>query len=388
MPWIETKTMDQRQAFIRDWLRHGNVSGLSRSYGISRVTAHKWIARFHEGGHAALEDQSRRPHSCPHATSSALQAEIVALRKRHPTWGPKKLASLLERRGRVVPAASTIGDILHRAGLVTPRASRRRYPPSDPPGGRGSEPNEVWCIDYKGEFRLGNGRLCYPLTVSDEFSRFIIGCQGFPTIRGRDVYECLWRYFEDHGLPRRIRSDNGVPFANTGVCGLSRLSVWWLRLGISLDRNQPRHPEQNGCHERMHRSLKAAVCRPPAQTMAGQQRRFDRFRAEYNDIRPHESLGMATPSESYRPSPRAMPKTLPEISYPGHYEVRKVDSAGMMRLHGDAIFVSNALAGQHVGLVEVDDRLWAISFMSLSLGQYDARRRQFYPAALRNARSV
>jgi transposase InsO family protein len=380
--------MAQRTAFIRDWLRHRNVSAMSRVYGISRVTAYKWIARFHGSGEAGLCDRPRRPRRSPGATSAKVGTALIALRKRHPTWGPKKLVVIARREHPTwcVPAASTAGDILRRAGLVEPPRRRRRPVPSPVPGGRGSEPNEVWCVDYKGEFKLGNDRYCFPLTVSDEHTRYLLECQGYERISGADARHSFERLFQEHGLPRRIRSDNGSPFAGTGAARLSVLSVWWLRLGIILDRNQPHHPEQNGRHERMHRDLKAFATRPPERTFAAQQRCFDRFRHQHNHERPHEALGMAVPAEHYAPSVRPMPRQLPEIVYPGHYEIRLVDHSGAIRLRSVPIFLSHALRGERVGLVETDDGVWTISYANLHLGTFDARTRRFRPAAVSIAR--
>jgi len=379
MPWNETNAMDERKAFIRDWLRHRDVSGLSRTYGISRVTAHKWIARFRTDGEAGLADQPRRPHHSPQATRDDVRLAIIDLRKEHSTWGPKKVVAAL-RRNRPdldIPAASTAGGILRRAGLVEPRQRRRGRMPSPVPGGRGTMPNDVWCVDYKGEFRTGNGRYCYPLTVTDEFSRYLLECRAFERISGEDARRSFERLFRTHGLPSRIRSDNGAPFAGQGVARLSRLSVWWVRLGIALERNQPRHPEQNGCHERMHRDLKAHTTRPPEANTSTQQRRFDHFCHHHNDVRPHEALEMATPASRYQPSSRAMPDRLPPMIYPGHYETRRVCAAGGISLRGQAFFVSEALAGEEVGLVEEDEGQWAVRFANLRLGTYDNRTRRF-----------
>ncbi len=379
MPWSDTSTMEQRKSFIRDWLRERTIASLCEAYDISRPTAYKWIERFQSSGEAGLEDRSRRPEHSPMQTPGIVQEALVALRRAHPTWGPKKLVVLLSRQHPQlrIPAASTAGAILERAGLVKPRRMRSRPSASSPPGGRGIEPNDVWCFDYKGQFRLRSGIYCYPLTVTDEFSRSILECRGFAGIRGDDVQASCLRLFHDHGLPRRIRCDNGSPFASTGAARLSRLSVWWMRLGILMDRSQPHRPDQNGCHERMHRDLKAETTRPPEATLRAQQRRFDEFCRCHNEVRPHEALGMTTPAEHYAPSPRKMPARLPPMEYPGHAEVRRVDSSGCTRFRGACLFISNALAGEDIGLLEVDDGHWAVSFASLRLGTFNARTGRF-----------
>jgi putative transposase len=381
MPWDETTPMDQRADFIADWLEQGNVSGLCRVYGISRKTAYKWLGRYRLEGPAGLVDQSRRPHHSPERTSPEIRSSLIGLRREHPSWGPKKLAALLSRqRPRwSIPAASTVGDILRGAGLVRSSSRRRRLGGSPVPGDRGAVPNAVWCVDYKGEFKLGNGEYCYPLTVSDEHSRYVLECRGFPSIRAEDVRERFERLFATYGLPQRIRSDNGAPFAGTGVARLSRLSVWWVRLGIALDRNQPHHPEQNGRHERMHRDLKAFATRPPERTWKAQQARFDRFCQMHNEERPHEALDMAFPSEHYVPSSRTLPSRLPEVTYPGHYEVRVVDHSGQVKFKGQTLFLSRALAGESVGLHERDHDLWDLQFATIPLGTYDLRQQRLQP---------
>lgn len=381
MPWQETSVMDQRKDFIADWLSCETISGLCRVYGISRTTAYKWIERYEEDDEDGLADRSRRPHRSPGATPDHIAEAVISLRREHPSWGPKKLVALLARRHPrwEIPAASTVGDLLKRAGLVPTRSCRRGSAPSPIPGGRGSRANAVWCVDYKGEFKLGSGVYCYPLTVSDEHSRFLLECQGFPSIRGDDVRTRFERLFSFYGLPERIRSDNGAPFAGTGAARLSRLSVWWLRLGITLDRNQPHHPEQNGRHERMHRDLKAFATRPPERNFVAQQRRFDRFRELHNHERPHEALGMSFPCEHYQPSSRHLGSRIPEITYPGHHEVRLVDHSGTMAFRGNVFFLSRALGGERVGLVERDHELWDITYINIPLGSYDLRRKRFIP---------
>lgn len=390
MPWSEVSPMDQKRFFIKDWQRGNfNVVELARRYGVSRKTAHKWIARFQGEGPHGLSDRSRRPLSSPAVTPERIETAIVALRKRHPTWGPKKLLWILEQRHPDVdwPARSTTADILVRNELITHRR-RRRYPGH---GGKPvvsmSEPNETWTADFKGHFRTTDGIYCYPLTVCDGASRFLLACKGLDSTkcsRAKPVFERLFREF---GMPTIIRSDNGVPFATNGLGRLSELSVWWIRLGIYPERIQPSHPEQNGRHERMHRTLKRETARPPAASMRAQQRRFDRFRAEYNDERPHEALDGSTPASRYESSVRVFPDDVPEVSYPPHFELRYVSRNGCMRFNKFAVNVTHAIIGQYVGLEEVGDGIWDVYYGPMRLGQLDERKGSIEDALGRRARN-
>lgn len=375
MPWQETCMVDERSRFIDAWLHDQEIAGLSRQFGISRKTAYKWLDRFREEGRSGLCDRSRRPHHSPQATDRAMASALVNLRHVHPTWGPKKLLAKMAQGDSELdlPAVSTASDILKRAGLIN--APRRQHRPPEVGGSwpRGDQPNAIWCVDYKGEFRMGNGRYCFPLTVSDEYSRYLLACRGFPRIAGTDAQQCFEAVFRTYGLPEAIRSDNGSPFASTGIFRLSRLSVWWLRLGIKLRRNLPGHPEQNGRHERMHRDLKAQTTRPPAEHLPAQQRRFDAFAQEHNHERPHEALHQQCPARFYRPSSRPYPKQLPRPEYPAYYEVRRVCANGCIKLRDENFYLSKALATQDVGLVEEDDGRWAVYFANLRLGILDQR---------------
>lgn len=375
MPWIKTCPMTERREFISAWLREGNVAGLVRRFLVSRKTAYKWIARYRSEGPAGLADRSRRPESSPWETSEAVQEALCQLRRLHPTWGPKKLVAKLgeSRPDLVLPAVSTAGDILSRSGLVSPRKGRHPHPPTGGATPRGDRPNAIWAIDYKGEFKLGDGRYCYPLTMSDEFSRYLLICEGFPAISGASARASCTRIFRRHGLPDVIRSDNGSPFASTGLARLSQLSVWWMRLGIRLQRITPGHPEQNGRHERIHRDLKAETTRPPGQEMTAQQKRFDAFLAEHNQERPHEALGQRPPARVYHDSERPFPERLPPVEYPSHFEVRKVGSNGCIKLWDQTIFLSKALSDQHVGLVEREEDLWTVSFSACPVCIIDRR---------------
>jgi transposase InsO family protein len=295
--------------------------------------------------------------------------------------GPKKLIAYLGERfpSLELPSASTVGDILTRAGLVKPSKRRSRFPKLGGVWPRGETPNAIWCVDYKGEFRMKNSRYCYPLTITDEMSRYIIRCTGFESIAGLDVRRSMERSFRQYGLPDGIRSDGGTPFYSNGNIGLSSISVWWLRLGIALRRIQPGHPEQNGRHERMHRDLKAHTTRPPGGDLRDQQRSFDQFRSFFNNVRPHEGLDQQTPAKHYRPSKRPFPNKLPQCEYPGHYEVRRVAENGTITFCGAMIFISKSLEGEDLGLVEIDEDLWAFYLGSHRMGTIDAHKERVIP---------
>jgi transposase InsO family protein len=295
--------------------------------------------------------------------------------------GPKKIIARLEEMHPALqwPAASTAGDILSRAGLIEKR--RRRNPPAHPlrkGAPVATEPNDLMTIDYKGQFLLRNGTYCYPLTVVDHATRFLLACDAFPSTQGPHTRRAFERIFRTYGLPRAILSDNGSPFGSPGLARLSRLSLWWLRLGIAVERIVPGHPEQNGAHERMHRTLKAETTRPPERTLKGQQARFDRFRHDFNHERPHEALGQKRPATLYTPSPRPYPSTLPPIEYPGHLEIRKVDDRGYIKWRNDKLFLSHTLCGEFVGLEEIDEKVWSLYYSSILLARFDEDERKFY----------
>lgn len=366
--------MTIREEFVEQAMsgRHP-VAALCNAYGISEKTGHKWLNRFKEEGRPGLADRSRAPHDTPHKISLEVRREILALREKHPTWGPKKLRVVLRRRvpENHWPAASSIGELLRREGHAHPQ--RRRNAGSELPIDAGltvaHAPNEVWSTDFKGQFRLTNGDLCYPLTAQDAFSRFVIGTTALSSTASLPVEIAFTRHFQEYGLPLVIRSDNGVPFASPSAIGrLSKLSVWWIRLGIRPERIEPGEPQQNGTHERMHKTLKADATRPPSSSLGEQQIRFDNFRREYNDDRPHESLGQETPASHYSASTRPFPSCLPELNYPAHFEVRVVTQSGAINFRARRFQVSTALTNQELGLEEIDDDLWTVSFGPLVLG--------------------
>ena len=376
MPWQETSPVQQRERFIADH-RRGlySMAELCARYGISRKSGYKWLARFEEGGRAALQDRSRAPHHCPHRIPADMAQLICAARRAHPSWGPEKLLDWLAPRhpGSTWPAISTVGDLLVRRGLVKKRRRRRRYqhPGVVPPTTHA--PNDLWTTDFKGHFRTRDGIYCYPLTIADQHTRYLLTCQGLRSTKGRGVRVVFVEAFRTFGLPHAIRTDNGVPFATTGIHGLSQLNVWWMRLGIQHQRIQPAQPQQNGVHERMHRTLKAGACRPPRGSLAAQQRAFNSFRSEFNEERPHAALHGGTPASRYRPSRRPYPEHLPTLEYPGHFLVKRVTSGGTFRLKHRLLFISNALKQHHIGLEEIDDGIWSIYFGSVLLGRLDER---------------
>ena len=355
--------------------RGERLTDLCREYGIARKTGEKFKRRFRDHGLAGLQDRSRAPGFIPHKTPPELVEVIVAHRRQHPTWGPRKLKETLQTTlGRTLPAASTIGDILTTAGLTVPRRRRPRHGATPTALRVAAAPNDVWCIDYKGQFRLGDGSYCYPLTITDQFSRFILCCEGMGAIADAAAREHCLEVFATYGLPTVMRSDNGVPFASTGLAGLTKLSVLWLRLGIELERTRPAHPQDNGRHERMHRTLKQETTRPARANLLQQQERFDAFVDEFNQRRPHAALNMQPPAAVYVPSPLKYPTTLAAIDYSTCDDVRRVSQSGMLHLPGHRhLYLSAALAGEYVGLREdneIADR-WRVTFANLALGHIE-----------------
>lgn len=377
MPWKVAKPLDLKLEFIARLKRGERMSDLCLEYGIARKTGHKLARRYAQLGALGLEEQSRAPKHTPHKTRPEIVELVLKEKRAHPTWGPRKLKVVLEQRlGHVMPAASTLGEILERAGLVEKRRRRQWRPPSRTTLRTATAPNELWCIDYKGQFRLGDQSYCYPLTVTDQYSRYLLGCEGMPAISDEAAREACEEIFCRYGLPEAIRSDNGPPFASTGLAGLTKLSVYWLRLGIALERIRPSHPEENGRHERMHRTLKRETTRPAHANLLQQQERFDAFLEEYNQRRPHQALEMKTPAAVYTPSPRTYPARLPQLRYPTHDDVLQVSKHGYVRLRRrEHVYITAALAYQDIGIRELDDGRWLLSFASVDLGYIDASLR-------------
>jgi len=380
MPWEETSAMDQRIGCIGDWLSgEYTKSELCRAYGISRPTADKWIRRYREGGPGGLAELSRAAHAHPNQTADEVRAMIVETKLGHQTWGPKKVVDALRREEPQWgwPADSTAGEILKRAGLVRPRVRRRRVAPYSDPFRDCGGPNQTWSADFKGDFRLGNARRCYPLTISDNCSRYLLVCRAL----ARPSYEAVHPWFEwvfrEHGLPEAIRTDNGAPFASLAVGGISQLSKWWIQLGITPERMRPGKPAQNGRHERLHRTLKAAV--PAQATLQAQQRQYDPFREEYNWQRSHEALGRQTPGSVYRCSPRSYPVKLPAVEYESGVTVRQVRHNGEIKWQGELTYISEVLAHEPLGLTHVDEQQWEIRYSFHLLGILDQRRKRILP---------
>jgi transposase InsO family protein len=337
MPWKETCPVDEKMVLVAEFLKGTwTISELCRSFGISRKTGYKWIERYKRGGPGALSERSRAPHRCPHSLSDESAQMILAARKEHPTWGPRKILAWISRKNprMQLPAASTAGDLLKRYGLTQPRRRRRRTSRFRQPLQACLRPNDTWCADFKGHFRMGDGRKCYPLTLSDAYSRFLLACRGLLDPNTEETKKRFEIAFKEFGLPHAIRSDNGSPFATIGPQGLSKLSIWWLKLRIRHERIQPGRPDQNGSHERMHRTLKQEATKPPKAALQAQQYAFDRFRDEYNFERPHEALDQSPPASWYRCSPRQYPQILPEFSYPRDATRRIVHESGRIRWKG------------------------------------------------------
>jgi len=367
MPWAKTDAMKERVKFALEWERrwkqtHGgrvDMSELCRMFGISPPTGYLWIRRYRDAGHdlRALQDRSRRPHSNPRAIAPHVEEFIVDARKERPRWGARKLRAWLADRypGRVWPSASCIADILKRRGLAVPRRRRRRVVPLTQPFAACDRPNAVWCVDFKGWFRTGDGEKCYPLTLIDAYSRYLLRCEGVIDPDGHRVQRIFDSAFREFGLPSTIRSDNGPPFASTGAGGLTALSVWWLRLGIRLERIEPGKPQQNGRQERFHLTLKLDV--PPARDLCAQQRAFDSYRVDYNEERPHEALGQKPPATAYERSRRSYPRPQMHVDVPLYCHQVAVES--------------HALALESVALFPLDGGRWQVSYGPIELGTID-----------------
>jgi transposase InsO family protein len=373
--------MEERLRFVARLLDGEAMTDVCRDFGISRKTGYKIYNRYKESGLAALSDRSRRPVRYANQLPPQIESLIVRLKQEKPHWGARKIRELLLRRlaSHVrVPAKSTIHAVLDRHDLVG-RLPKRRSRANGTPLSQGAAPNDLWCADYKGEFQLGNRSWCYPLTVTDHASRFLLLCEAMETTREEVALTAFERLFAERGLPTAIRSDNGVPFASpNALFNLSKLSVWWLRLGIRIERIKPGHPQQNGRHERMHLTLKKETVRPPGSNSLQQQAKFDDFVHEFNGERPHEALEMKCPAEVYTPSTREY-RGLPEVSYPFHDREIVVTACGRICLYRKKINISTVLAGQMLGVKEVDDGIWLVSFMDYDLGYIDLEQKTLQP---------
>jgi transposase InsO family protein len=375
MPWKEVKPMDEKVLFLADYLRKGqNFKDLCSNYGISRKTGYKWVLRYLEEGVEGLHDRCRKPKSHPQQTPYAIRKEIIKLRKKRKIkLGSEKIQTLLLKKytEEDVPSTTTIYKILRNEGLVKSRRIKRRVPCMSQPFESVSEPNDVWTTDFKGQFLTKDGKWCYPLTVMDYQSRYLLQCKGLEKISTEAVKKEFDQLFRKYGLPHRIRSDNGVPFASHSFGGISHLSKWWIRHGIFPERIKPGQPQQNGTHERMHRTLKESAIQPPGRNRRHQQKLFDDFMHEYNEERPHKALGQKTPASEYRKSSRARPKHLPDLEYPGHYQTAHVSSKGIIYCFSSMVYAGHVLEGESVGMEEVQDGVWRVYFGPIYLGYFD-----------------
>ena len=374
MPWKATCTMTEKLRFIVECNEsEESLAELCRRFGISRKTGYKWLERVEETGPSGLEERRPVPRVVPHRVADVVVGHILELRSKHPKWGPRKLRALLIQTKPEMswPAASTIGDVRKRHGRIAPgRRLGRAATPSPSPLSPSKQPNDLWCTDFKGHFGLGDGTRCYPLTITDEFSRYVLACQGLLRTGVEPVKQHFERVFREFGLPWRIRSDNGPPFASTGPGGLTALAVWWIKLGIRPERIEPGEPQQNGRHERMHRSLKLEVDVSP--TLLEQQPVLERFRRQFNEVRPHEALGLTPPARHYTPSVRPVPMKLCVPEYVDAV-VRWANGGGSVSFHGHLVSVGNCLCGEPVGFRQVGETQWEAFYGPVCLGVLDER---------------
>lgn len=391
MPWTESSVVDQRTRFILEYeLDEQTMTELCEIYNISRETGYYWLRRYQQGGLEALRGLLRAAGSHPNETPEQTQKAVLALRYVHMRWGPRKLKRWLEdkRPEQSWPAASTIGALLWREGLVVARKKRRRAPPYRQPFAAADAPNRVWCADFKGYFKTRDGARIDPLTISDACSRYLLKCQQVRKTKGAQVRGIFEAAFREYGLPQAMRTDNGTPFASQSIAGLSRLAVWWMKLGIVPERIAPGHPEQNGRHERVHRTLKEETASPPAATRRAQQLSFDRFQKEYNEERPHEALQMKTPSAVYVRSDREYPARVAEPEYDQGVEVRRVQPQGYFSWKHRYFFLSATLAGEVIGLRPVDERFYDIYFAAFPIGRLDSYKQKVLPLPKRQEQKV
>jgi transposase InsO family protein len=384
MPWKASSVMDERMRFVLEQ-ESGlyTMTELCEAYSITRETGYYWRRRYQQGGLEALRDRNRASRQHPNQTSEEIAEAVLGLRRAHMSWGPRKLKRVLEREEpeRQWPAASTIGEIVAREGLVVPRKKRRRAPAYTQPFASADAPNRVWCADFKGWFRTADGERIDPLTITDACSRYLLRCQRVEKTDSERVRAIFESAFRENGLPWAIRTDNGAPFASRAIAGLSRLAVWWMKLGIVPERIAAGHPEQNGRHERMHRTLKQETASPPAMNGQAQQRAFDRFRREYNEQRPHEALDLETPGAVYMRSARPYPARVPEPQYGSAFQMRRVQERGQFRWKSERVFLSETLIGESIGLLPIDDRFYTVYFGAFPIARFDGHRREIVPPA-------
>lgn len=380
MPWMELNIVELRKQFIREYSdkAYPSFSYLCSSYSISNKTGYKWVNRFISGGLNNLEDRSRAPHTSKHRTSDEVCQFIIETKLAHPFWGPKKVIDYLKKYKPhlALPADSTAGEILKKAGLVKKRQKRHHVSADEYAFSECNESNQTWGVDYKGQFKLGNGHWCYPLTITDNHSRYLLQCKGLKSANFLDTQRWMEECFREFGLPQNIRSDNGTPFSSMAAGGISRLSKWWIDLGIRPERIKPGHPQQNGRHERMHRTLKQETAKPSAYSEALQQKKFDDFKVEFNQERSHEGIGRRCPSDIYIYSSRPYPEKLPEVVYDEGLNTRKVKRGGEIKWKGHHIYISSVLQNDRVSLMKIDNDLWEVCYNFYKLGELDTKKMQ------------
>jgi transposase InsO family protein len=377
MPWEVSGVVEKRKQFLAEYATgEWTMSDLCRAHGITRPTGYAVLRRYAQAGQCGLEEQSRAPRRHPNQTPAEIEAQVLALRRKHPRWGPRTLKKILDDAGISCPAASTVGELLDREGLTHHRVKRRKVEPYQRPFQLVGEPNDEWAGDFKGWMRTGDGERIDPLTISDTCSRYLLRCQAVEKTNTEQVQAIFEAAFREYGMPRAMRTDNGAPFASRAIAGLSRLAVWWIKLGIVPQRIEPGHPEQNGRHERMHRTLKEATVSPPRANRRAQQRAFDQFRQEYNQLRPHQGLAMQTPTAVYRSSPRPYPARVREPEYDTAMKVRRVFKHGQFFWQHHDVFLSKVLYGERIGLLPIDDRYYRVYFATTPIARLDTRSLQ------------
>jgi transposase InsO family protein len=384
MPWETKDVVDERTRFVLEQQNSEyTMAELCRIYGIARKTGYLWSRRYEGFGPEGLKDRRYGAGSHPNRTSERVEGWILQLKQAHPSWGAKKLRGhLVNKRSEIGwPALSTFGEILRRAGLSAPQRKRRRTPLYTQPFQTVEGANQLWCADFKGWFRTGDGERVDPLTISDTHSRYLLRCQSVGKTNTEQVLAIFVAAFREYGMPQAIRTDNGPPFASRAIAGISSLSLHWMKLGIHPERIKPGCPQQNGRHERMHRTLKAETAKPPSSNRRAQQRAFDRFRQQYNEERPHEALGQQTPATHYRASARRYPDRVPEPEYDTHVKVKRVYPDGTFFWKGTQVFISKALGKERIGLEAIDERYWTIYFASFPLGRFDSYQQRVQPQA-------
>ncbi len=374
--------VDERTRFVLEYDSGSfTMAELCRIYGIARKTGYVWVERYEVEGLAGLKDRCNGAGNHPNQTDSGIEERIVQLKHAHPSWGAKKLRAhlLAKKKGVKWPVVSTFGEILRREGLSTPQRKRLRIPLYTKPFEKVEKANQIWCADFKGWFRTGKGERIDPLTMTDAHSRYLLRCQSVEKTNTEQVQAIFAAAFREYGLPQRIRTDNGAPFASRAIAGISRLSIYWMKLGIAPERIKPGHPEQNGRHERMHRTLKAETAKPPAANRRAQQKAFDRFRQQFNEERPHEALQLKTPASCYQSSPRIYPDRIPEPEYDCNIKPKRVYPDGTFFWKGTQIFISKSLGGESIGMEPIDDRYWDVHFATFPLARFDSHKLVLQP---------